>query len=92
MACCGKLRQQFHGTTPTHRDRERQEDAFSHREPIRYSFTYFQYLGRTGLTVVGPISGKRYRFDGYGAIVAVDPGDRRSLAAVPNLRQVRSPR
>ena len=48
----------------------------------------FQYLGRTGLSVRGPISGRGYRFAGRGAIVAVDPRDARSLAAVPNLRRV----
>ncbi len=57
----------------------------------RYSDAYFQYLGKTAMTVAGPVSGKRYRFNGYAAIVAVDLRDRRSLAAVPNLRQVRHP-
>ncbi len=39
------------------------------------------------MTVIGPISGIRYRFEGPGARLEVDPRDRRSLAAVPNLRQ-----
>jgi len=42
----------------------------------------FQYLGKTGLTVMGPRSGKSYRFDRPGAVVAVDPVDSRALAAV----------
>jgi len=50
---------------------------------------YFEYVGKTGLTVVGPITGSRYRFDGPGAIVAVDGRDASPVAAVPNLRQVR---
>jgi hypothetical protein len=91
MACCGKERQQLYGKALIHRDIERRGDALSHREPKRYSYTYFQYLGRTGLTVVGPVSGNRYRFNGHGAIVAVDPRDRLSLSTVPNLRQVRNP-
>jgi len=91
MACCGKQRQQFRRTAPMDRGRKRPEDSFPHRESKRYSFTHFQYLGRSGLNVVGPISGKRYRFDGHGAIVAIDPRDRRSLAAVPNLRPVQNP-
>ncbi len=53
--------------------------------------TYFRYIGRTGLTVVGGVSGKRYRFDQAGAIVAVDPSDRPSLASVPKLIQVARP-
>ena len=32
-----------------------------------------------------------WRFEMPGAIVAVDPRDRRALVAVPNLRQVRNP-
>lgn len=88
MGCCGKQRQQFHGTAVTPRPRERPDDPL--RDQERYC-PHFQFLGLTGLTAVGPISGKRYRFDKHGAIVAVDPRDRRSLAAVPNLRQVRNP-
>jgi hypothetical protein len=48
----------------------------------------FEYVGRTGLTVAGPVSGRRYRFEETGARVAVDPRDRPALAAVPMLRQV----
>jgi hypothetical protein len=40
------------------------------------------------LTVIGPMSGRRYRFEARGSRVAVDPGDRASLAALPQLRQV----
>ena len=48
----------------------------------------FEYTGRTGLTVIGAVSGRRYRFDESGARVIVDPRDRPSLARVPKLRQV----
>lgn len=91
MACCGKQRQQFNGTAQTYQGRKGIASDFSNREQKRSSYAYFQYLGKTGLTVIGPVSGKRYRFDGHGATVAVDLGDRRSLAAVPNLRQVQNP-
>jgi hypothetical protein len=53
---------------------------------------FFQYTGATGLTVAGPVTGKRYRFDAPGAIVAVDLMDRASVAAVPGLKQVSNPR
>jgi hypothetical protein len=49
----------------------------------------FEYTGRTGLTVVGPVSGQRYRFDRPGARVEVDGRDRRGLAGVPHLREHR---
>jgi hypothetical protein len=48
----------------------------------------FEYVGRTALTAVGPVSGKRYRFDHPGVVVVVDPRDRPGLAVVPNLRAV----
>jgi hypothetical protein len=48
----------------------------------------FQYTGKTGLTVIGPITGMQYRFDGPGAILPVDARDHRAVAAVPNLRRV----
>lgn len=50
----------------------------------------FEYVGTTGLTAVGPITGRRYRFDGPGARVAVDARDAPSLMAVPRLRRVRA--
>ncbi len=48
----------------------------------------FEYVGRTALTAIGGATGRRYRFEGPGARVVVDPRDRPSLAQVPTLRQV----
>jgi hypothetical protein len=39
----------------------------------------FEYVGRTALTAVGPVSGKRYRFDHPGAVIVVDSRDRPGL-------------
>jgi hypothetical protein len=64
----------------------REASAFSHPA------VYFEYVGRTTLTAVGPVSGKHYRFVGPGAQLIVDPRDKLSLAAVPNLRQVTNPK
>jgi hypothetical protein len=49
-----------------------------------------EYAGKTGMTAVGPVTGQRYRFDRPGARVVIDPRDHVAMAAVPNLRQVRS--
>jgi hypothetical protein len=43
------------------------------------------------LTVIGPVSGFRYRFDRPGAKLMVDMGDAISFMTVPNLRRVRDP-
>jgi hypothetical protein len=40
------------------------------------------------MTVMGPISGARYRFDRPGAKVQIDGRDLSSLAGLPNLRRV----
>jgi hypothetical protein len=50
---------------------------------------WFEYFGRTGLTVLGRISGKHYRFERPGFQVEVDGRDAGFLATLPNLRQVR---
>lgn len=52
-----------------------------------YDRVIFEYVGDTGMTVVGPVTGKRYRFDRPGARVEVDLRDRRPLTGVPRLRQ-----
>jgi len=48
----------------------------------------FEYQGGRTLTVVGQGTGYRYRFVGFGARLSVDPRDRASIAAVPELREV----
>lgn len=52
--------------------------------------TYFQYNGRTAMTVHGPVSGTVYRFQAQGRRVVVDLRDRASLAAIPQLAEVSS--
>jgi hypothetical protein len=52
--------------------------------------TFFQYNGRTALTVVGPVSKTVYRFDAPGRRVVVDRRDRASLARMPQLVEVAS--
>jgi hypothetical protein len=51
--------------------------------------TEFEYTGATALTVIGPLTGQRYRFAHTGARVKVDGRDGYGLATVPVLRRVR---
>ena len=76
MPCCGDKRSQERQVSPS-----RPED----NPPV-----YFQYTGRTGMTVIGRESRQRYRFDKTGAVVGVDARDKAALLAVPNLRMVKS--
>ncbi len=87
MTCCGKKRAAFHETPPTRRSIEPVEKASIVPKPTQVDF---EYLGGTVMTVVGPVTGKSYRFVGYGARVKVDPRDRLSLSSVPNLRPVKN--
>lgn len=48
---------------------------------------HLQYTGPTHLTAVGPVSGRSYHFASTGAVLAVDPRDRRSLEAIPSLQR-----
>src|SRR5262249_27592609 len=56
--------------------------------PRLKAYAEFEYTGATALTVEGPMTGKRYRWNGPGAIVTVDLLDRRAVATVPHLREV----
>ena len=90
MSCCGRQRQQYQASAQTH---QTSESASIPAQPrtVRDSVAYFEYTGKTTLTVIGSVTGKYYRFPAPGAIVAVDQLDRVTVAAVPNLRQVRNP-
>lgn len=91
MPCCGKKRAKASQTTQSRRVPEPAESASMWHPPAGDIPAYFQYLGKTGLTVTGPKTRKRYRFDRPGAVIAVDPRDGYALAAVSVLRQVERP-
>jgi hypothetical protein len=40
------------------------------------------------MTVIGPVTGRLYRFDARGARVPVDPRDAGPMGTVPHLRRV----
>jgi hypothetical protein len=48
----------------------------------------YEYIGRSGMTVFGPVTGRRYRFGSPGSRAIVDPRDAPALRRVPHLRQV----
>ncbi|HKF50521.1 MAG TPA: hypothetical protein VKB38_24365 [Terracidiphilus sp.] len=58
--------------------------------PRRSAIVYFQYSGKTAITVNGPISGTRYRFPSPGCRLPVDIRDRAAIAAIPGMVQVQS--
>jgi len=80
MGCCGKNRTIIRAVETENLPRV----TYTPRAP---SVDYFEYVGTTGITAFGPVTGRRYRFASRGAIVAVDERDSPSLAAVPNVRR-----
>jgi hypothetical protein len=61
-----------------------------HFEPQKNSMwpdAYFEYIGKTGLTVTGNISGKQYRFNGQGDKQMVDYRDASGMMKVPVLKR-----
>ena len=47
----------------------------------------FVYTGQTGLTVVGGVTGKRYRFNKTGDTQLIDYRDATGMASVPSLKK-----
>ena len=87
MPCCGQNKANL-GFSPQ-AVKTRGSTNHSVGSGYRYS-VFFEYVGNTGLTVFGSATNKKYRFDGRGSRVQIDPRDRPSLAKVPNLREVTS--
>lgn len=87
MGCCGNNRAAA-GNWATRPPEVRFPPA---AETRRTSVAYFQHAGATGIIVTGPATGRRYRFDKHGAILAVALADRAGLAMLPQLRQVAGP-
>jgi hypothetical protein len=87
MSCCGKKREQIRTGIQSRRvEQTVRRSQFNSVLPVRPAVV-FEYVGKTALTAIGPVSGRHYRFSGPGAIVEVDPRDSPSLAAVPNIRK-----
>jgi hypothetical protein len=90
MSCCGHKRSQFYAGAP--RRPAVAQAAQGPRPPNRASSqrsAVFEYVGATGLSVIGPVTRTLYRFDARGTQVVVDPRDALAIARVPNVRQVR---
>jgi hypothetical protein len=83
MSCCGR------GSTVGSVSLPRSGGSVSAQSNARATLAVFRYEGGASLTVIGGVTGKRYRFSGPGAEVAVDIQDRSSVRQVPRLREMR---
>ena len=72
--CCGKERQQIN-------------EPAAPPVVVQTPGVAFEYRGPTALTVVSPITSRKYRFERPGAQVIVDPRDVSWLTFMPQLRR-----
>jgi len=90
--CCGHGRKQLTASFSTQsrspQNRSSQSASAAQGATASQSGSLFEYVGNTGLTVVGPATGARYRFERPGARLNVDVRDHVGLARVPVLRLV----
>jgi hypothetical protein len=89
MSCCGQKREQFHQGISAQIILEAGDAALDSGTKHRRGVVFFEYIGNTGLTVLGSMTGKRYRFGWHGAVVAVDRKDASLVARAPNLEQLK---
>jgi hypothetical protein len=87
MSCCGKKREQMRPAIQHRPVNLSTSQVALRRPPVDQRVATFEYLGKTALTAIGPVSGRHYRFSHPGALLEVDPRDSASLATVPNLRK-----
>ena len=80
MSCCGKGRHQTMQPTTSAAPRARAMTP-------NISVT-FEYTGSGKVTVIGPVTGRIYEFNGPGSQLRVDLRDRPHLMHVPRLRQI----
>ncbi len=83
MGCCGKNRSAY---TPQYGYNNR--FAGESNLPAAPVTVTLQYNGQSALTVSGPVSGRRYRFAGFGVQVEVDSRDVPGMRGVPHLQRV----
>ena len=91
MACCGDKRQRLiaPGAKTNSEITGGAQSARAGIGRVYNETARFQYTGRTGLTVIGPFSRRRYRFNRPDEVLEVDSRDAPSLAAVPHLKWLR---
>ena len=89
MSCCGKNRMAA-SQAKLRSDESAGPRTFLGPSAVAVSRpVIFECIGARGITVIGQGTGNHYRFVGYGARVSVNARDRKSVAAVPGLREVR---
>jgi hypothetical protein len=88
MSCCGDKRAQLRGGGPIQGTGLGRKGAGLPTAGSQQA-SYFEYLGTTGITLLGLVTHKKYAFSGTGARVVVDARDAAAVRRVPGLREIR---
>lgn len=86
MTCCGRKRAMLYGAAPA-----RSVGVPSAAPPPRTAAVpdaLFEYTGETGVSAIGGVTRRLYRFDGKHARLAVDARDAPSMSAVSVLKRI----
>ena len=82
MCNCGKKRTEYSHTNYTHTG-----SAIDTRVAELKPGIAFQYTGKTALTVMGSVTGTRYRFSFTGDIKEIDYRDAAGMTGIPVLQR-----
>ncbi|WP_221394475.1 hypothetical protein [Dyadobacter sp. NIV53] len=61
---------------------------YSSSEKYSLNDTFFEYTGKTGLTVTGSVTGRKYRFNNPGDKVIIHYKDMPGMLTIPVLKEV----
>ena len=86
MSCCGRKRAILYGAAPARAPGV--EAAVPQTRSMGAPDVLFEYTGETGVSTMGGVTRKLYRFEGRHARVAVDARDAPSLGGVPVLKRI----
>lgn len=81
-SCCGGKRAQWRASDVTFPEEAETSPYDPPSPPI------FEYSGKTALTVIGPYSGRTYRFEQPGSRLTIDNRDLFSLAGISVLTRI----
>lgn len=84
MCNCGNKRTEVAGTPSS----KLSNQNFEPQKRSMWPEAYFEYTGKTAMTVSGNISGKQYRFNNPGDKHMVDYRDASGMMKVPVLKRV----
>lgn len=87
MSCCGKKRASVVTQANLIRKSAGVNPVVAPAQiPPAFGGSILEYVGASGLTVRGPVSGHVYRFSKSGTRISVDARDTPYLLAIPQLR------